>query len=54
MGGIVSYREPLEIELHRTTVVSSEGTNQEKGLNHMRGNKDVVKVEQSRKNRINY
>jgi hypothetical protein len=46
------YCEPPGIELHKTVVVSSEATNREKMMNHMRGNKDVVKVELSRKNRI--
>jgi hypothetical protein len=53
-SGKVAYGEPLEIELHRTMVVTSEAMNQEKGMSQTRSNKDVVKVEWSRKNRCTY
>ena len=52
--GKVAYGEPLGIKLHRTVVVTSEATNQEKGTRQTRSNKDVVKVEWSRKNRCTY
>jgi hypothetical protein len=42
--GEVAYGEPPGIELHRTTVVTSEATNGEKGMSQMGSNKDVVKV----------
>jgi hypothetical protein len=35
-------------------VVTSEAMNQEKGMSQTRSNKDVVKVEWSRKNRCTY
>jgi hypothetical protein len=50
-SGKVSYGEPPGIKLHRTVVVTSEVTNREKGMSQMGSNKNVVKVEGSRKNR---
>jgi hypothetical protein len=52
--GNVAYGEPPVIELHRTLVVTSEATNREKGMSQTGSNKDVVKVEWSRKNRCTY
>ena len=46
-SGEVVYGEPPGIELHRTTVVTSEATNREKEMSQMGSNKDVVKVEWS-------
>ena len=53
-GGKVAYGEPPGIELHRTMVVTSEAMNQEKGMCQTGSNKDIVKVEWSRKNRCTY
>jgi hypothetical protein len=53
-SGKVAYGEPLGIELHRTIVVTSEVTNREKGMSQIGSNKDIVKVERSRKNRCTY
>jgi hypothetical protein len=39
----VAYGEPPGIELHRTVVVTSEATSQEKGMNQTESNEDVVK-----------
>jgi hypothetical protein len=50
-SGKVACDETPGIELHRTVVVASEATNREKGMSQMESNKDVVKVEWSRKNR---
>jgi hypothetical protein len=50
MSGKVAYGEPPGIELHRTVVVASEATYREKGISQMGSNKNVVKVEGSRKN----
>jgi hypothetical protein len=52
--GKVAYGEPLGIGLHRTVVVTSEVTNREKGMSQTGSNKDVAKVEWSRKNRCTY
>jgi hypothetical protein len=41
----VVYSEPPGIELHRTVVITSEATNQEKGMSQMGSNKDIIKVE---------
>ena len=41
--GEVVYAEPPGIELHRTVVVSSEATNQKKGLNHMRATRTSLR-----------
>jgi hypothetical protein len=53
-SGKVAYGEPPRIELHRTMFVTSEATNREKGMSQTGSNKDVVKVEWSRKNRCTY
>jgi hypothetical protein len=56
MGHVLSHRattacekipcgEPLEIERHRTVVVSGEATNQEKVVYDVGGNKYVVEVQ---------
>jgi hypothetical protein len=52
--GKVAYGEPPGIELHKTMVVTSEATNREKGMSKAGINKDVVKVEWSRKNQCTY
>jgi hypothetical protein len=49
--GKVTCGEPLGIELHREVVFNSEATNIEKGMSQTGSDKDVVKVEWSRKNR---
>jgi hypothetical protein len=48
------YGEPLGIELHRIVVVSCEAMNREKILYDVGGNKDVVEVQRTRKNRVTY
>jgi hypothetical protein len=53
-SGKVAYGEPPRIKLHRTVLVTSEATNREQGMSHTGSNKDVIKVEWSRKNRCTY
>jgi hypothetical protein len=48
--GKVANGEPPGVELNRAVVVTSEATNIEEGMNQMGCNKDVVKIERSRKN----
>jgi hypothetical protein len=50
MCGKMAYGETPGVELHRAVVVTSEATNREEGMSQTGGNKDVVKVEWSRKN----
>jgi hypothetical protein len=52
--GKVACGELPGIKLHRTVVVTSEATNREKGMSPIGSNKDIVKVERSRKNRCTY
>jgi hypothetical protein len=52
--GKVAYGEPPGIELHRAVVVTGKATNREKGMSQTGSDKDVVKVEWSRKNRCTY
>jgi hypothetical protein len=54
MCGKVAYGKPPGIKLHRKVVVTSEATNREKGMSQTESDKDVVKVEWSRKNRCIY
>jgi hypothetical protein len=53
-SGKVAYGEPPGIELHRAVVVTSEATNQEKGMSQLGSDKNVVEVEGSWKNRCTY
>jgi hypothetical protein len=53
-SGKVVYGEPLGIELYRTMVITSKATNREKGMSQVGSNKNIVKVEGSRKNRCTY
>jgi hypothetical protein len=46
--------DPLGIELHRTSIVSGEAMNQEKILDDVEDNKDVVEVQRTRKDRVTY
>jgi hypothetical protein len=52
--GEVVYGESPGIKLHRTLFVTSEAMNQEKRMSQTRGNKDIVKVKLSWKNRCTY
>jgi hypothetical protein len=51
---MVSSGEFLRIELHRTMVVSGEATDREKNLDDIGGNKNVVEVQRTRKDRVTY
>jgi hypothetical protein len=53
-SGKISYGEPLGIKLYGTMIISGAATNREMSLYDVGGNKDVVEVQRTRKNRVSY
>lgn len=48
------HEQPKGVKLNRTRVISGKLVNGEEILNDMRGDKNVVKMKGSRKNRVTY
>jgi hypothetical protein len=53
-GGQILHRKTRRVKLNGTKNVGGEPTDRKKIMSDVRGNENVVEIERSRKNRVNY